>query len=112
MCWFRTAETFHLPAVASPANSIHILETEPQTQLNFALWKRRGEAQRLARRKQPTSMHVERGESARKTKHWAHLIVDAGKICVIRDVEPFCCDQQSCFFPHLGFPAQAHIEVG
>jgi hypothetical protein len=39
-------------------------------------------------------MYIERGEPWFKTEKRAYLIVDAGIICPVRDVESFRCELQ------------------
>ena len=88
-----------MTAGASPASILILnLESQPHTQLNFALWKSRRESEWRARRNRREigrdAMDVECSvpaspEGGGKSEHWAHLVVHTGIVRAVGHVKSF-----------------------
>src|SRR5260370_20571808 len=88
------------------------LESQAQPKLDLALRECRSKAQGRARRKSARSMHVKRGEPRSQTEERAHLIIYAGKVRMICDVESLGRELQFCLLADFMLPTQAHVEIG
>src|SRR5580692_6513987 len=103
------------------------LEGEPHPELDFALGEIGSETKRLARRESCAPMHVKRGISQPgrasgtggvvsgvrgKTKKWTHLIVYAGIVCMVGEVEDLGRNLQNSLLDELVLPTQAQVEIG